>query len=49
MIDKHDNNKDIDLNGNNNVIGSKKQDFQSLNADWNNLVQLWRDTWDISK
>ena len=32
MIDKHDNNKDIDLEGNNNVIGSKEQDFQSLNT-----------------
>ena len=38
MIDKHDNNKDIDLKGNNNVIGSEKQDFQSLNTNWNNLV-----------
>ena len=38
MIDKHDNNKDVDLNGNNNVIGSKKQDLQSLDANWNNLV-----------
>ena len=38
MIDKHDNNKDIDLKGNNNVIGSKKQDFQTLNANRNNHV-----------
>ena len=39
MIDKHDNNnKDVGLKGNNNVIGSKKQDFQTLNANRNNLV-----------
>jgi len=41
MIDKQDSNKDVDLKGNNNVIGfigSKKQDFQTLNANRNNLV-----------
>ena len=38
MIDKHDNNEDVDLKCNNNVIGSKKQDFQTLNANRNNLV-----------
>lgn len=38
MIDKHDNNKDVDLKANNNVTGSKKQDFQTLNANRNNLV-----------
>ena len=46
MIDKHDNNKDIELKGNNNVIGSKKQDFQSLNANRNNLVS-YKDTREI--
>lgn len=38
MIDKHDNSQNIDLKGNYNIIGSKMQDFQTLNPNRNNLV-----------
>ena len=38
MIDKHDNNQNIDLKSTYNVINSKQQAFNEMNASWNTLV-----------
>ena len=38
MIDKHDNNQNIDLKNTYNVINSKQQTFNEMNASRNNLV-----------
>ena len=38
MIDKHDNNHNIDLKSTYNVINSKQQAFNEMNASWNTLV-----------
>ena len=38
MIDKHDNNQDIDLTDTYNVSNSKQQTFNEINTNWKTLV-----------
>ena len=38
MIDKHDNNQDIDLKDTYNVSNSKQQTFNEINTNWKTLV-----------
>ena len=46
MIDKHDNNQNIDLKDTHNVINSKQQTFNEMNASRNILV-CYEDTRDV--